>query len=189
MKYLLSSIVLLLVISACSNSTAEESTPPVTEPVATVVPAITESAPPDSAPVNKVAASALPSLKMINTTNQVVDLSQFAGKKVFVNLWATWCPPCRAEIPSIESLGAKTDKNKVEFVLLSLDDNFEKAKSYAARNGMRLPVYYPAGNLPQLFNVEGIPVTYIFNEKGDVIYQQVGSANYDTKEFLDMLNK
>ena len=185
MKYLLSSILLIGVAVGCSNSTAEEPAPSITEPVATTsAPAVTEPA------VSKsVVPSALPSFKMINTANQVVDLSQFAGKKVFVNLWATWCPPCRAEIPSIESLGAKTDKNKVEFVLLSLDDNFEKAKSYAARNGMRLPVYYPAGNLPQLFNVEGIPVTYIFNEKGDVIYQQVGSANYDTKEFLDMLNK
>lgn len=185
MKYLLSSILLIGVAAGCSNSTAEEPAPSITEPVATTsAPAVTEPA------VSKsVVPSALPSFKMINTANQVVDLSQFAGKKVFVNLWATWCPPCRAEIPSIESLGAKTDKNKVGFVLLSLDDNFEKAKSYAARNGMRLPVYYPAGNLPQLFNVEGIPVTYIFNEKGDVIYQQVGSANYDTKEFLDMLNK
>lgn len=184
MKYILSLIVLLIVFSSCRNSTAEESAPAVNESVANTIPAVTEPA-----PLNKVVVSALPSLKMINTSNQVVDLSQFAGKKVFVNLWATWCPPCRAEIPSIESLGAKTDKNKVEFVLLSLDDNFEKAKSYAARNGMKLPVYYPAGNLPQLFNVEGIPVTYIFNEKGDVIYQQVGSANYDTKEFFDMLNK
>jgi len=73
--------------------------------------------------------------------------------------------------------------------MLSLDDNFEKAKSFAIKNNMKLPVYYPAGNLPQLFVVDGIPVTFIFNENGEVIYQQVGSADYDTKEFFDMLNK
>ncbi len=132
-------------------------------------------------------ASALPSFRMRNGRGEIVDLAQFRGKKVFVNLWATWCPPCRAEIPSIESLGTKTDPGKVEFVMLSLDDNFDKAKTYAANNNMKLPVYYPASDLPQLFVTDGIPMTVIFNEKGEILFNEVGSANYDTKRFQDML--
>ncbi len=132
-------------------------------------------------------ASALPGFRMRNGRGEIVDLAQFRGKKVFVNLWATWCPPCRAEIPSIESLGAKTDPGKVEFVMLSLDDNFDKAKTYAANNNMKLPVYYPASDLPQLFVTDGIPMTVIFNEKGEILFNEVGSANYDTKRFQDML--
>lgn len=133
------------------------------------------------------AASALPAFRMRNGRGEIVDLAQFRGKKVFVNLWATWCPPCRAEIPSIESLGAKTDRDKVEFVMLSLDDNFDKAKTYAANNNMKLPVYYPAADLPQLFVTEGIPMTIIFNEKGEIVFNEVGSANYDTPKFQDLL--
>lgn len=133
------------------------------------------------------ATSALPAFRMRNGRGEIVDLAQFRGKKVFVNLWATWCPPCRAEIPSIESLGAKTDRSKVEFVMLSLDDNFDKAKTYAANNNMKLPVYYPAADLPQLFVTEGIPMTIIFNEKGEVVFNEVGSANYDTPKFQDLL--
>lgn len=188
MKYLLPLIMLLGVLAGCSNSTTKETTATSTEPAITSQPAIPDPvlAPP---PAVATSATALPAFRMVNTSNQVIDLSQFKGKKVFVNLWATWCPPCRAEIPSIESLGAKTDKTKAEFVMLSLDDNFEKARSFAIKNNMKLPVYYPAGNLPQLFVVDGIPVTFIFNENGEIIYQQVGSADYDTKEFLDMLNK
>lgn len=186
MKYFLALIVLLGVLAGCSNSTTKETTATSAEPAITAQPAIRDPVP---APAVATPASALPAFRMVNTSNQVIDLSQFKGKKVFVNLWATWCPPCRAEIPSIESLGAKTDKNKAEFVMLSLDDNFEKAKSFAAKNNMKLPVYYPAGNLPQLFVVDGIPVTFIFNENGEIIYQQVGSADYDTKEFFEMLNK
>ena len=186
MKYLLPLIMLLGVLAGCSNSTTKETT--TTESAITSQPSIPDPvlAPP---PAVATSASGLPAFRMMNTSNQVIDLSQFKGKKVFVNLWATWCPPCRAEIPSIESLGDKTDKTKAEFVMLSLDDNFEKAKSFAIKNNMKLPVYYPAGNLPQLFVVDGIPVTFIFNENGEVIYQQVGSADYDTKEFFDMLNK
>lgn len=183
MKYLFLSVVMISVLVSCSNSTAEE---PATEKKETVVSnqPVTTTEPPAPA-----VASALPSLQMMNTDNQSFDLSQFKGKKIFVNLWATWCPPCRAEIPSIESLASKTDRAKVEFVMLSLDDDFVKAKVYAANNKMKLPVYYPTGSLPQLFNVEGIPTTFIFNEKGEIIYEHTGGLDYDTKEFAEMLNK
>jgi thiol-disulfide isomerase/thioredoxin len=129
----------------------------------------------------------LPSFQIANVNNQVLNMAQFKGKKVFVNLWATWCPPCRAEMPSIEKLAAKTDKSKVEFVLLSLDDNFDIAKKYVLEENLRLPIYYPSSTLPQLFNVQGIPATFIFNEKGELLHRQDGAANYDSQEFVTML--
>jgi thiol-disulfide isomerase/thioredoxin len=183
MKYFFLSVVMLSVVVGCSNSTAEEPTAKKTDTVVTNQPVTTITPPVSSA------IAALPSLQIINTDNQSFNLSQFRGKKVFVNLWATWCPPCRAEIPSIENLASKTDRSKVEFVMLSLDDDFIKAKIYAANNKMKLPVYYPTGNLPQLFNVEGIPTTFIFNENGEIIYEHTGGLDYDTKEFAELLNK
>jgi len=124
MKYFLFSIAILSIVAGCSNSTAEE---PVTEKSETVV---SNESVTTTQPAAPAIVSALPSLKMINTDNQSFDLSQFKGKKVFVNLWATWCPPCRAEIPSIENLASKTDRSKVEFVMLSLDDDFVKARAH-----------------------------------------------------------
>jgi thiol-disulfide isomerase/thioredoxin len=183
MKYLFVSVFLLGLLAGCRNSRTAE--PAIRDPQ----PVVTEQ---QVTPVQPVApstiTSVLPAFRMLGSNNQVVDLTQFKGKKVFVNLWATWCPPCRAEIPSIERLAAKTDRSKAEFVMLSLDDNFEKARSFAVKNNMKLPVYYPAGNLPALFEVDGIPVTFIFNEKGEIIYQQTGAANYDSMKFLNMLN-
>lgn len=176
MKYLLSSILVLAIFIGCNNSNAEENT---------VTPPDQRNTPQTVAP----AVPMLPSFLINNASNQVIDLSLFKGKKVFLNLWATWCPPCRAEIPSIEKLSAKTDKNKTVFIMLSLDDNFDKAKSFATKNNMSLPVYFPAANLPQLFSVQGIPATFIFNEKGELIHRQDGSANYDTKQFFDILNQ
>ncbi|HEX4875818.1 MAG TPA: TlpA disulfide reductase family protein, partial [Chitinophagaceae bacterium] len=130
MKYFFLSVIMIAVLISCSNSTAEEPATAKKETIVSNQP-VTTTEPPEPA-----IASALPSLQMINTANQSFDLSQFKGKKVFVNLWATWCPPCRAEIPSIESLASKTNNSKVEFVMLSLDDNFVKAKIYAANNKM-----------------------------------------------------
>jgi thiol-disulfide isomerase/thioredoxin len=185
MKIVFFSAALLLLLGACADSTSVTAQGPdpaqaITETKAIVADTLLNNATPAT-------PSALPSFRMRNGRGEIVDMAQFKGKKVFVNLWATWCPPCRAEIPSIESLGAKTDPAKVEFVMLSLDDNFEKAKNYAANNNMRLPVYYPASDLPQLFVTEGIPMTVIFNEKGEILFNEVGSANYDTKRFQDLL--
>jgi len=73
--------------------------------------------------------------------------------------------------------------------MLSLDKSFETAKQFAAKTKMYLPIYYPASNLPALFIVEGIPVTFIFNEKGELIHRQEGGANYDTKLIADLLNQ
>ena len=73
--------------------------------------------------------------------------------------------------------------------MLSLDNNFETAKQFAAKTKLDIPIYYPAANLPALFNVEGIPVTFIFNEKGELIHRQEGATDYNTNHFTEMLNK
>lgn len=176
MKSVLSLIVILTVIAGCNNSTAEKTAAINYEPSDAARPVIS------SVPT-------LPSFNMLGSNGQMTDLSQFKGKKVFVNLWATWCPPCRAEIPSIQQLYTKADKNKTAFVMLSLDNDFETAKKYAGKTKMNLPVYYPAANLPELFNVQGIPVTYIFNEKGELIHRQDGAADYSTRYYIDLLNQ
>ena len=193
MKIVLFSATLFFLLGACNdNPSIKAQGPDSVNKIVETTPApptvVTDTMQTNTTPAPAQAtASALPSFRMRNGRGEIVDLAQFRGKKVFVNLWATWCPPCRAEIPSIESLGAKTDPGKVEFVMLSLDDNFDKAKTYAANNNMKLPVYYPASNLPQLFVTDGIPMTVIFNEKGEILFNEVGSANYDTKRFQDML--
>ena len=129
----------------------------------------------------------LPSLQMKTVNGETISLEQFKGKKVFVNLWASWCPPCKKEMPSIQKLYQSTDTSKVAFVLLSLDDQFEKATNYAASQKLKLPLYYPTQQLPALFNVEGIPATFIFSESGELMKRIDGMENYDTKAFRDLL--
>ena len=135
----------------------------------------------------KEASDNLPSFQMVNAAGENVSLEAFRGKKVFVNLWASWCPPCKREMPSIKKLAAATDTSKVAFVLLSLDDQFEKAIRYGRSAKLGLPLYYPAQNLPALFNVESIPTTFIFNEKGKLVQRIDGSDDYDTDAYRKLL--
>ncbi len=142
-----------------------------------------------SVKVADMQAANLPDFMVKNDQGKTVNLNSFKGKRVFVNLWATWCGPCRREMPSIESLYNKTKGKKVEFVMLSLDDDFNKAINYKTTNKLSMLMYYPAANLPALFNVDGIPATFVFNEKGELVKTIQGSTNYDTQEFVDLLTK
>ena len=138
--------------------------------------------------VQPVDAKKLPGLIMTDASGNSTNLSSFKGKKIFVNLWATWCPPCKAEIPSIEALASKVDTAHAVFVLLSLDKNFEVAKKFAKSENLSVPIYYPAEKLPALFNIDGIPATFIFNEDGILEMQNNGADDYDTEEYLHILS-
>lgn len=129
----------------------------------------------------------LPAFNLTDASGHAVNLQSLKGKKVFVNIWATWCPPCRREMPSIEKLYKSTDKSKTAFAMLSVDDKFEKAIRYVSKQKLTLPVYYPAENLPELFNVQAIPTTFIFNESGELIRRINGSDEYDAPEYRKLL--
>jgi thiol-disulfide isomerase/thioredoxin len=174
-KYISISLLFLIAIYGCNNSNAEpQQESSSTKTIAATIPAATVS---------------LPAFKIVDLNGKPFNLADFKGKKVFINLWASWCPPCRAEIPSIEKLYSKVDKSKATFVMLSLDNDFETAVNYAAKNKMTTPVFYPAENLPSLFNVEGIPATFIFDEKGNLVTQIEGGDDYDTEKYLNLFNK
>jgi thiol-disulfide isomerase/thioredoxin len=120
-----------------------------------------------------------------------VDFNQYKGKVVFLNLWATWCGPCRYEMPSIESLyGSIEDKDKIVFVMLSLDksENRSKVIKYIQDKGFSFPAYMPSGFLPaQLQEVTSIPTTFVISRDGKIASKKVGAANYDTDKFRKFL--
>ncbi|WP_240607740.1 TlpA family protein disulfide reductase [Marixanthomonas spongiae] len=114
------------------------------------------------------------------------SLEEFKGKVIFLNFWATWCPPCIAEMPSIDSLHEEMG-DEVAFVLLSFDDDFEKAKAFDKRKGYNLPIYAPASNLPQMFQSSALPTTYVIDAKGNLALTHKGMADYSDPEFKKFL--
>ena len=148
-------------------------------------PAETETAP--AATVSE-AGQDMPAFQLTNEKGEKVDLKSFAGKKVFVNIWASWCPPCRREMPSIQSLYNNVDASKTAFVMLTLDEEEGAAENFVRSNSITAPVYHPAEALPALLAVESIPATFIFDEKGKLIRRIDGMHNYDTEEFKTLLN-
>lgn len=135
-------------------------------------------------PVVLTSGAAYPhNLPMVTLEGKAVNLSDLKGKVVFVNLWASWCPPCRAEMPGIEALYKKVDHAKVAFVMLSLDDDVAKAQKFVKAQGYTFPVYLRTGNLPAPFDSNSIPSTIILGPDGQVAARHDGMAEYDTPEF------
>ncbi len=128
-----------------------------------------------------------PALNLVDAGGNAVSLSQFKGKVVFLNQWATWCPPCKAEMPAIERLYQSLDKNKVAFVMLSLDDDFVTARDFAKAKQYTMPVFGLAGPMLQAFETTAIPTTIILGPDGQIAQRIEGMANYDTDEFRKYL--
>ena len=133
----------------------------------------------ESTKANKV----LPAFKLEAADGSPFQLEAYKGKKVLVNLWATWCPPCRAEMPSLAALYKTIDTNKVAFVLVSLDEEKQKAIAYTKSSMIANRIFFPATDLPELFEVPGIPATFIFNEKGELLKQMIGEQNFESAYF------
>ncbi|MGV3504100.1 MAG: TlpA family protein disulfide reductase [Adhaeribacter sp.] len=123
-------------------------------------------------------------LVMRNLQGQTLSMDSLKGKVIFLNLWATWCPPCLAEMPGIQDLYEKMPSDQIAFVMLSLDEDPAKAKKFVDRKGYTFPVYTPAGQLPSGYRAGNvIPTTFVISPEGKVVVQKSGMADYDTKEF------
>lgn len=120
---------------------------------------------------------------------KTVSLSSLNGKVVFINFWATWCPPCRAEMPSINSLYAKfKDNSDVVFLMVDVDGKYEKSYSFIKENGYSFPLYVPGGSIPSSFLGNAIPTTVILNKKGKIAMRQEGGADYGSPKVEKFIN-
>lgn len=128
--------------------------------------------------------------KIKTIDGEITELSEFKDKVIFINLWATWCAPCRAEMPSIQTLYDKMKDNKdVVFVMLSLDDNEGKVEKFINKKSYDFPMYLPASDVPQVLRSPSIPTTFVVGKDGKIVSKKVGMAKYDTKSFENFLIK
>jgi thiol-disulfide isomerase/thioredoxin len=138
-------------------------------------------------PVIKPGEKLTPAPAMVVQTvdGKSIDLKQQKGKVVFINFWATWCPPCRAEMPSVNAFYEKV-KNDPNIVFLSIDvDNrLNNSTAFIKNSGYQMPVC--GGNLdglPTAFYSGTIPTTLVIDKRGLVVFNHAGKASYDGDEF------
>jgi thiol-disulfide isomerase/thioredoxin len=125
----------------------------------------------------------------INENGTRKNISALKGKVVFINFWATWCPSCVAEMPTINALykKLKNDSNFI-FIMADVDNDFQKSLSFMKKNNYNLPVYSLNGNIPAAIFEGTTPTTTIINPEGNIVQKHEGIANYDTEAMIDFLH-
>jgi len=135
-------------------------------------------------------SNASKSWNLYDMQGNVVQFSELNRKPVFVNVWATWCPPCVAELPGIEEVFEEYN-DKVSFILVTNEDK-ETVKKFLERKQMQnLPVYF-AETVPVEFSSNSIPATFVVARDGKIVVNKKGAARWNTgttRELFDQLIK
>lgn len=137
-------------------------------------------------PVSISKASVLDQLKLTDLTNKPVDLKQYIGKAIFLNIWATWCKPCITEMPAIQNAQNMLKKEGVVFLLAS-GENAEEIASFKNANDYNFN-YTRIENSEDL-NVQTLPTTFIFNAEGELVFSEMGSRQWDDNISISMIRK
>ena len=129
------------------------------------------------------------SVQFTSSDGNIIDLANLKGKAIFLNFWTTWCPPCIAEMPSVNRLYTKLKNNEnVVFVMADADGNLKKSTAFMKKKKFGLPVYIPTGSIPEQLFRGSLPTTVIINKRGEIVFSHEGMANYDTPEMEKLLN-
>lgn len=125
--------------------------------------------------------------KLMDKHGKEVSLETYKGKVILINNWATWCPPCVAEMPSLQRLYDKY-QDKVVFLFVA-HDKPEKVDAFLKKNEMHVPVYYMLTNPPSQLSSNSIPTTFIINKEGEIVVRKTGAADWNSGQVHQILDK
>jgi len=165
--WILAAVIIVFLISAVIIDQVTHSNPaPATKPVSDTQKNVKTG--------NRVGDLA-PDFKLITIDNREINLSDYRGKNVILNFWATWCGPCNFELPFIKAVDEEWSKAGVVIIAVNTQDTFERASSYAKTNELKfiIPVDVK-GSLINLYAVRGMPTTFFINRDGIITSIKIG---------------
>lgn len=110
--------------------------------------------------------------------SETINFNQSEGKIILINFWATWCPPCIAEMPELQELHDKY-KGKIDFYFIT-NDSPEKVKLFLNTKGYDLPVYFQLEKAPKALESSSLPTTYLLSKKDEVVMKKIGAASWNS---------
>lgn len=141
---------------------------------------------PEVAEIGKLA----PNFSLVERNGKTWTLSDLKGQVVFVNFWATWCPPCRQEMPSMQRLFTMLPKKSFKMLTILSQDDPKRAEIFAKKLGITMPILDDqANNIGPKYGLTGVPETFIIDKKGVLREKFIGPAHWDSPGVLQMLTE
>ena len=130
--------------------------------------------------------SILEKIKLKDLNDNPIELSQYHGKTIFINFWATWCKPCIQEMPTIEKVQEQLKNEDVVFLFAS-NESLDVIIEFKEKRNFDFE-YVHVENMEAL-NIQALPTTFIFNPKSELIFSEAGYRNWNTPENIELLTK
>lgn len=129
--------------------------------------------------------------KLKDLDGKEFSLSELKGKKVFLNFWATWCPPCRGEMPEIEKLYQETKDSDLVIVTIDLGEPLDTVKSFINNNKYNFKVLLDSDqSVSSKYGISSLPTSYFIDVNGNIVAKNLGAMNLEQmKEYIKMLDK
>jgi thiol-disulfide isomerase/thioredoxin len=147
---------------------------------------------------NKSASSNLASSTKVKATDfklkdlngKEVSLSDFKGKKVFLNFWATWCPPCKAEMPDIEKFYQETKDSNLVILAVNLGEDKQTVKSFIDKNKYNFNILLDSNqDVAVKYNIVSIPTSFFIDKDGNIVSKKIGAMSIEEmKSYVNSLN-
>ncbi len=130
-------------------------------------------------------------LTLRNLQGQVIRLSNLRGQVVLLNFWATWCPPCRAEMPSMQALYQDYREKGLAILAISSDvEGKDRVVPFIEKHGFSFPVLVdPRNVVGTRLRLRGIPMSYLLDKQGRVVGRDVGARNWNGAKVRRLLNR
>lgn len=125
--------------------------------------------------------------KLTHLNADEVNFNQSKGKVSLVNFWATWCPPCVAEMPSFQKLFDDYG-DKVDFYFVTSEEP-DKVKRFMEKNGYSLPIFLQNYKAPDALESNALPTTYLISKSGEIVIDETGAADWNSKKMRALLDK
>ncbi len=131
-----------------------------------------------------------PDFTLVDTKGNTWKLSDLKGQVVFVNFWATWCPPCRAEMPSMQELYTTMPADTFKMLAILSNDDPALADRFAAKIGCTFPILVdPEGLTGRAYGLTGVPETFIIDKKGIIREKFIGATEWNSPAALQIIRK
>ncbi len=125
--------------------------------------------------------------QLLDMNGQRFTLEKLGGQPVLINVWATWCPPCVAELPSLQKL-YRDYGDKVHFVFLAEDDP-GKVRAFLKKRNLNIPVYFSATQKPFLLQSGSIPTTFVLDKNKTLRIKKTGAMDWNANKIRKLLDK
>jgi thiol-disulfide isomerase/thioredoxin len=144
----------------------------------------------DAMGMAKVPAKAAPNFTLSTVDGQQVSLHQYRGKVVFLNFWATWCIPCREEMPALEQLHQTYQSQDLTILSIDLKESADQVKVFFQKHGLSFPALLDQdGSVFRDYLVAGMPTTYLIGRDGTLLARGVGGRDWKRAEALQLIQE